>query len=32
MISEIPNAVPMAKADYEKMRTQAASGAAIVPT
>jgi hypothetical protein len=27
-----PDAVPMAKADYEKMRTQAAAGAAIVPT
>src|SRR5260370_6151988 len=27
-----PNAVPMAKADYERMRAQAASGAAVVPT
>ena len=27
-----PDAVPMAKAEYEKMRTQAAAGAAIVPT
>jgi MFS family permease len=27
-----PNAVPMPKADYERMRAQAASGAAVAPT
>jgi hypothetical protein len=27
-----PDAVPMAKADYERMRAQTASGAAVVPT
>jgi hypothetical protein len=27
-----PDAVPMAKADYERMRAQAAAGAAVVPT
>jgi hypothetical protein len=27
-----PNAVPMAKADYERKRAEAASGAAAVPT
>jgi MFS family permease len=27
-----PDAVPMAKADYERMRAQAAGGAAVVPT
>jgi len=27
-----PDAVPMTKADYEKMRAQAAGGAAVVPT
>jgi hypothetical protein len=27
-----PDAVPMAKADYERMRTQAASGVAVVST
>ena len=27
-----PNAVPMPKADYERMRAQVASGAAVAPT
>jgi hypothetical protein len=27
-----PNAVPMAKADYERKRAEAASGVVVVPT